>query len=224
MDYKQANEELQGRCFNSRKLGNNTYLVRLDNCISLKYHDTHIIKMYPDKLVIDCNGFRTKTTKERLNEYTPIRVNQTSHVWYINGKQPYFDGIELDYKGTVLNADNGPKVAALKTTDELKNKIHQYVNGFISHIKTNGVPMPSGGDCWFCAFKTDDNRSMGDISNDNSHLLSHIDEKYYFGSILYNALTESGYNAGLYISMGLKFGESTYKRSLRKYLIKRLIK
>ncbi|MDD4354226.1 MAG: hypothetical protein PHN56_07280 [Candidatus Nanoarchaeia archaeon] len=65
---------------------------------------------------------------------------------------------------------------------------------------------------------------MGELGTDNNdHLITHLKEKYLHGSILVNAMREAGYRdeqirfhyAGKYFD--------AFKRSLRKYLQKRLI-
>ncbi len=73
MDYQSANEKLQGRCYMSRKIGNNTYLqrdVRNSNNINVHYHATDIITFYPNgDVALNTGGWDTVTTKQRLHAY-----------------------------------------------------------------------------------------------------------------------------------------------------------
>ncbi len=85
--YKQVNELLQGRCYNSRKLGNNTYLKRLGNNIAVVLHNTIILTITQnDKLVLNTGGWYTVTTKNRINRYLPSYVSlyQENYQWYLS--------------------------------------------------------------------------------------------------------------------------------------------
>ena len=55
------------------------------------YHQNLIVKELSDKFVIDSCGFKTKTTKERINRYIPsgYKVFQEDFKWYI--KTPSID-------------------------------------------------------------------------------------------------------------------------------------
>jgi len=72
--------------------------------------------------------------------------------------------------------------------------------------------------------KTDEGKTLGDSSGNNDHLLSHIEEGYLHGSILVNAMREAGYNdmqIGVHYHLRL---HKNFRRSLQKYLTKRLVK
>jgi hypothetical protein len=87
------------------------------------------------------------------------------------------------------------------------------------------MPMPSSGDCWYCALFQDDSgmrptregeQGMGDdmptVYSDGTtgrqpnhdHLWSHIEERYYVPSLAVNALRERGYrDVGIYIHLNM---------------------
>ena len=71
----------------SKKLENNTYLERINpDCYGVRLHSTYVVRVYRDgRYVIDSGGWLTVTTKDRINKYSPCRVHQSKHVWYING-------------------------------------------------------------------------------------------------------------------------------------------
>lgn len=54
-----------------RKIANNTYLERLvDNSIAVRLHATDVVVIFPDDVVVlNSGGWRTKTTKDRLNRF-----------------------------------------------------------------------------------------------------------------------------------------------------------
>jgi hypothetical protein len=98
MNYTELNNELQGRCKQSRKLANNTYAKRYDDCLAIRLHATDIITFYPDgRVIYNTNGWETVTTKQRLNEYghRGIHVYQRRGNWYINDGIIYRDGIDV---------------------------------------------------------------------------------------------------------------------------------
>lgn len=122
LTYEKCQNLLKNR--GSCPLGHNTSLTKWKDVIYVVYHRTRIIAFHPDgAVVLDCAGFRTNTTKDRLNYLTHTHVHQKSFVWYV-GPVEYYDGINV---GTPRNeresleraAMTGDKVAlkALKDYD-----------------------------------------------------------------------------------------------------------
>jgi hypothetical protein len=85
----------------SRKLENNTYLVRLsDSCIGVMLHSTYVVRIYNDGTwTLHTGGWRSVTTKDRINTYSPARVYQQKGEWYLAGKVPFYDGMRVDANG-----------------------------------------------------------------------------------------------------------------------------
>ena len=74
MDWITAIGKLTGRCHESRKIGNNTYLIRHKNTVSVsvRLHNTDVLTFHPDGSIDLCNGgWRTCTTHARMNEFLP---------------------------------------------------------------------------------------------------------------------------------------------------------
>lgn len=71
----------------SRLLAPNTRLVfgRVQpNSISLVFYTTAVITWYMDgRITYNSGGFRTATTKTRLNDFGPFHVYQESFAWYV---------------------------------------------------------------------------------------------------------------------------------------------
>jgi hypothetical protein len=95
----------------SKPLGNNTKLVKVDDdTFAVKLHHTNVVLIHRDgTYTLNSGGWRTVTTKDRINGYSPARVWQKAHVWYVNGGDRFFDGIRVNSAGTVLN----PQLAAV---------------------------------------------------------------------------------------------------------------
>ena len=82
----------------SRKIGNNTYAEILsDNTVAIKLHSTYVVKIRDDgTYTLNSGGWQTVTTKDRINQYSPVRVYQRDFTWYvkINGKEfQFMDGM-----------------------------------------------------------------------------------------------------------------------------------
>ena len=118
--YQQATDKLGSR--ESRKLANNTYLVRIDdNTIGVRLHSTYVVTYHTDgRIVLNSGGWQTVTTKQRMNEYSPLRVTQTKGVWYANG-QPYADGITFHDDGSITGAGVDPKA-----TEKQRKAVNKY--------------------------------------------------------------------------------------------------
>jgi hypothetical protein len=107
MTYTEADSLLQGRNLHSRKIGNNTYLHRVSGVpgddIAIRLHDTDILRFKADgSVVLHTGGWRTVTTKERMNEHLRdlgFRIDQRSFKWYVSERNPlgeYYDGMTLN--------------------------------------------------------------------------------------------------------------------------------
>lgn len=106
--YSDADQLLQGRNHQSRKIGNNTYLVRYTDWgnIAVRLHATDIVTYYPDgRIVLNTGGWKTVTTKSRINEFSPLQISQAKGVWSIRNYAvapdewvSYADGITWDSK------------------------------------------------------------------------------------------------------------------------------
>jgi len=108
--YHQLARILAGR--NRRKIRPNTYLVADidlvgDPIISVIFHATTIVKAHADgRIWLNSGGWRTVTTKDRLNHVLPawLRVHQTNYAWFISNRVtgdeiPFEDRMTLTGEG-----------------------------------------------------------------------------------------------------------------------------
>ena len=238
MNYQYYDELLTGRCKDSKRLELNTYAKRLDEkTISIRLYDTDIV-IYKDNGVVELNsgGFRTATTKDRINKYSPLRLRQEKSVWYVMGQDTtvvFFDGIQFK-GGKAINAKSEAKQDKdIKRISRNKKLAKDYTNGFIEALKNGGVDLPSGGDCWFCCMREVGNMTLGDITNNATHIIEHIKEKYYVPTLAVNAVLEDkhtteqlgfilGYDSETQKLGGRFMVEWIVKKAIYKYVLKRL--
>lgn len=83
---------------NRRKVGNNTYGEILpDGSVGIMLHSTYVVKIHPDNsATLNSGGWQTVTTKDRINQYSPVRVYQRDYQWYLNDGTPFKDGMIVD--------------------------------------------------------------------------------------------------------------------------------
>ena len=84
MDWIRAISELTGRCKNSRKVGNHTYLKRVylnhdkdnsNDAVAVHFHRTDVLTFFPDGSInINTGGWNTVTTKDRINTFFAGRI------------------------------------------------------------------------------------------------------------------------------------------------------
>jgi hypothetical protein len=100
--YSEAAAVLNGR--DSVKLGNNTWLERIvtDRLkIVVRLHSTNIVVFHDDgRVTLHTGGYRTVTTKDRLNQFITGRVYQKAHQWYyvrhrLGLEQNFAEGMEV---------------------------------------------------------------------------------------------------------------------------------
>lgn len=90
--------DLAGRA--SRKVATATVIRTLPDGIALRYHATDVITARHDGTVtLDSGGWRTATTKKRINAYLPAdwSLYQSDFAWFLrhlDGRvQPFADGV-----------------------------------------------------------------------------------------------------------------------------------
>lgn len=202
----------------SKIVGNNTVACHLttgEDIIIL--HNTIIISKKDGVYTLNSGGWRIPTTKDRICNHSPARVYQKNNLWYI-GDYLFYDGIQIGEDGCILSKKILPEKAETKNI-KMKAKIKK----FCSLITKDNLPVPGNGDCWYCLMHDKEGKSMGELSNNNDHLLSHIKENYMHGSLIVNAMKESGYRdmqIPLFYHMKM---DDTIRRSVKKYLTKRLL-
>jgi len=164
-----------------RKLANNTYLVvRDDGGFGIKLHETEVVIHYPDRIILNSDGYQTVTTKERMNRFSPVTVWSDKGVWMVawnayGSGVPFADNIELRSDDSITGAGPDPKA-----TQKLRKRINQFAKDYATAFCTGKIPAPSGGDCWACCMVTEEGKSA--IGSD--HILTHLDESYFVPSML----------------------------------------
>ena len=221
--FKRAKDKNRGYCLPGR-LGQ-TRLVKTEAGYGIKYVDTVVVEILPnDNYVLNNAGFYTKTTKERINQYAPVRLGQAKSLWYLyNGDYnnriatPFFNGITVDKEGNVLNASNTGTKEAAKRLKLLKD-VDKYATGFANKIKAGKLPEPGAGDCWCCSM-VDANTGKDNVMG-SDHFISHMKEKYYVPSLLVNAVKAKGYNPYMINPWnGIMREPAFFKRAIKSYVL-----
>ncbi len=220
----------------ARIVANNTieyYRGNGDRVIRL--HQTDIVTfnanpkgqcLQPISVTLNSGGWQTVTTKERMNRYLPpgISLCQEKSEWkiYRNGASwkdrkllsLYYDGITIDEKTREVIK---PKLVD-KGADRIKKLISSYCKG-LKELKE--LPKPSNGDCFYCLMAVaDSGENLGESIGNKEHLLSHLEEKYYMGSLILNALRWAGYCDPTFIwSMDCR---TSIVSAVRRYLKRQL--
>ena len=231
MNFRTADEQLQGRNQQSRKLGNNTFLQRRGEDIAVLLHSTDVITLHPNGgFTLDSGGWRTVTTKERINSYCPVGQLAQKHgewTFYLNGHpHPFADGMMIGPRGGV---HGGGKKKDVKGWDKMKKRIKTFAQLCADSLP---LPLPSGGDCLICRF--DSSSAM----KDTSHLLSHMEEGYVVPLLVWTALEEAGWTPSVQIIHSIAFqrvegdpictgsmkdiAQDAVKKAVTKFMTKRL--
>lgn len=193
----------KGRSKTFRRLsGRSSDMRKLDNGdIAIRYHNTDVVTLHADNsATLNSDGYQTATTKARINEYAPGRgISQRNGVWYMSDGSLYYDGMTIDADGNPITPKS-PKTAE-KLKRDLDKLVREYVAAFKAKIEEDrALPEPNSGDCWLCYMTVQSpekhaGKSLGEanvMQSDADHILSHLREKYIFGSILWRAIQRRG--------------------------------
>lgn len=81
---------------------------------ALKYHHTDVVTYSPEGMTLESGGWRTTTTKERMNRFSHANIWTRNWLWYVDDSRPlskarpyssrlYFDGMQISWEGEFLN-------------------------------------------------------------------------------------------------------------------------
>lgn len=206
--YEEAERVLAGgRDRADRPVGNNIRLQRRsDTTIALRYHATDIVVYHADgRVQMFSGGWRTYTTKERLNTYTPTIVHQTDGEWFVRS------GLWNDAEASVHVFDegitwlpDGSLTGGLDITEATRKqdharKVRRDVRSFVNSITPDRILSAwqnTAGDCLLC--RVDCNSDVASVTAD--HLASHVEEGYFMASLAYAAIRRSRGNPDIVMS------------------------
>lgn len=90
----------------SKKIENNTWLIEYkDGSKAYRLHKTDVVIFKGDSFYLNTDGWKTVTTKDRINKYMPqgYYIQQKNYQWWLvmpdGSKLPYNDNIRIIYKG-----------------------------------------------------------------------------------------------------------------------------
>lgn len=231
-----------GKLLDRKKLGNNTWATLDDDgIVSVVLHSTAVVSFSPDGVVtLNSGGWRTVTTKERMNRYAPgVRVSSNRGVWHLglgsgDVSCPFYDGIQ--YHGDTMELMSDPlAVLEQQGRDEKRKEVRKAVKGWVARLmadpdarndladKLEGQDF--GGDCLYCRRVSRDDgthAALGDELGGHDHLELHLEEDYFVPLLFVNAAIEkygerAGVNAALLATpVELRRGE---RLSLQKALV-----
>lgn len=220
---------------NSKRIANNTVRYERANGDTVyRLHNTDIVIKHTDgTFTLNSGGWKTPTTKDRLNTYAPCNIRSVKGMWLI-GDVVFFDGIKVGADGRPVNASDDESKEAIAHVKDLKKKIAKFVK-LIDTVEV--LPTPNNGDCWHCSmfdrepakdkevYEFNHVKGQSGPSNNANHLISHMDEEYLHGSLLVNAMRWRGYSdtgISIYYGMAARGDRSAFKRALRDYLKRKL--
>ena len=238
MDYAKASSLLTGRCANRRKVANNTYLERRDNgAIAVKLHATDVLTLFPDgRVLFDTGGWRTVTTKERINRFAPeVTVWSNRGVWYAGVSGVGAEGDTVVFaEGMVWDGEafHGARTKEqLKAEQKERRDVAKFAKRYLDALVAGDVAAPGAGDCFFCQFKPTDGSDFGGAE----HLRAHVKESYLVPSLLVRVIFDerSGASQSMKewvasfwqedVLRGRQGGErARVEKALRKYMLKSL--
>jgi len=189
---KQTREEIfsgvKGEIISRKKIANNTwqYSIMVDNEKEerIRLHNTDIIRRLPnDTIILSSGGWKTSTTKDRINSFLPYKIIQIKGNWYISiegNRELFYDGITIQ-RNQIISKNS----ISLDDVLILKNRIKKYSDDFVNALDKGEISQPSKGDCFYCQFV--DSETKQPIKS-TDHYLSHFEESYFVPSLLIAAI------------------------------------
>lgn len=123
MTYDEARALLDG---GKHKVGNNTYLREEVIGIGVRLHRTYVVAIRKDgNYALNSGGYRTATTKARINAFSPAAVYQEKGKWYLfdrttEERVPFVDGMVVDANGSLVSTP--PDINAILEQQDVSSK------------------------------------------------------------------------------------------------------
>jgi len=244
-NYKECREYLDGgknrKNTMDRPIANNTRIIQIDDgTIGIKLHDTFVVKYHEnshldcincgDLIQLDTGGWKTVTTRDRMNRFCPLNVWTERGVMYIsafnwheihNNKNQGIESKVYHFQDRMFFKPNDGefyikkegqlvKLKPYSKKDEQKkrkqlNQIDTFIRNYLNKLTSGKMDTPGNGDCLYCQFELnpDHGIELGTLTKDgyqpgvfdnSSHLISHMKEKYYVPSIVWNAIRSECYD------------------------------
>jgi len=198
LTYPECAEKLK-RARGRGKLANNTYLRKeQDGTFRIRLHDTDVVHVLPNgHYRLYTGGWRTLVTKNRINTYSPVHVAAYQGTWLVGSEADgwqhswaFEEGMEVNSRGRPLDAARlkKRKAAAVCNRRAVNRRVREYVDGYCQWLLDLGhfpTAADCAGDCFYCRF-VEENPHQANCG----HLVAHMRERYYVGSILHRTLQE----------------------------------
>jgi hypothetical protein len=213
----------QRKANKAKIVDNNTFRYTSENGDTVyRLHNTDVVRVRAQGgEVLNSGGYKTVTTKDRINRFSKYQLVSTKGVWYVvsgDKKVPFYDGIVLP---DAFEASEAKQEKLVKKQESLRKAITKFVAEKI--VDGERLPEPNNGDCFFCNFSKDANTGkIATTALSQDHLLSHVKEKYMHGSLIVLAMRWAGYTP---YRIALAFRETEHKevrRTLRRFLGRQL--
>jgi len=228
--------------------------TKTDGTEVFRFFATDVVTILPDgAAVLNTDGYRTKTTKERINDILRMRGLRfrlfADKGWRLTRtkkdgtwpKKPlsirFADGIILGRDGSVTLPQG------VRDTDKLRSDLDERIvkySKLVAETLRKGWLVPDNGDCWPCRLVDEGGVAWGDMrgsTDGHEHLRNHLEEGYVHGSLVWNAYREGNFgNPAVAFSMDGRLDQDGKPRGLpdryavrravtlvRRYLRKRLL-
>lgn len=112
----------------TKKIDNNTTIRKVGDSIAVRLHNTDVIVIRKDgNYVLNSGGWRTVTTKDRINNYSPAYVHQYKRKWYLYDRStginnPFVDGMVIGANGSLVESERVPDINVILEKLDVSSK------------------------------------------------------------------------------------------------------
>jgi hypothetical protein len=134
MNFAQANSLLQGRCYESRRVGNHVYLRRRNHGIAVQIHSSDKLLFTPDgRVILATKWFSDLAIRNRINGFLPepwLVCRWRNHKILYRAQDGYKNGWSVDGL-VVINLDgtlkckDRPRRGSLRLMSEVQEEVRE---------------------------------------------------------------------------------------------------
>lgn len=161
------------RCRDKEKgyhLAKNTKLQKRGKAFAVRYQNTDVVMIRPDNTYrLNSGGWRTKTTKDRINSFSPCSISQTNGMWYAKNT-PYRDRMLVDSAGNLI----GTPKHTIAEVAKMKRRVDRLFTKFLKLVAESAR-----------------NRDIGDWYSYRSKFIPKPNSKSHLAKLWHTVLVET---------------------------------
>jgi len=115
---------------------------KYDQCFDLTLHSTVVVRVYPDKYVVNCGGWFSNITRKKIRDWADVHLAGQHHTKFIENKFVYYNGdmVSVFHNNMEFSTSGFPLHPVLPTGYKMRKGATQEFNEMAKKVRTRLMP------------------------------------------------------------------------------------